>query len=232
MATSNSTALQVMTLGRKRGKQGVKFNSWCGFHEIEVNSGTHLFRLNIMICGCKRTPRGMHIYKLGERGESCHGNTTNVIVAARCKWLVCRGSFCRRSGGRLGIQEKCLSVFAAGRAWDRAGMASQANIVRCNCCAGRARLGASLLLLGACIFASSGGFLLCVLLGSSFCTMHWACPQFWFSEPLATQLCSFSLCHLVALPVAGGLELDDPWSPLQCKPFCDSVIATGEPLVL
>jgi len=29
---------------------------------------------------------------------------------------------------------------------------------------------------------------------------------------------------LAALPVAGGLELDDPWGPFQTKPFCDSII--------
>jgi len=28
----------------------------------------------------------------------------------------------------------------------------------------------------------------------------------------------------VALPVAGGLELDDPWGPFQPKPFYDSMI--------
>jgi len=29
---------------------------------------------------------------------------------------------------------------------------------------------------------------------------------------------------LVALPVAGELELDDPWGPFQPKPFYDSLI--------
>ena len=29
---------------------------------------------------------------------------------------------------------------------------------------------------------------------------------------------------LVALPVAGELELDDPWGPFQPEPFYDSVI--------
>ena len=29
---------------------------------------------------------------------------------------------------------------------------------------------------------------------------------------------------LEALPVAGGLELDDPWGPFQPKPSCDSMI--------
>lgn len=66
------------------------------FHEIEVNSGTDLFRLNIMICGCSRTLQGMHIYKLRGAGKSCHGNTTGVIVAVHHKCLVCHGSFSRR----------------------------------------------------------------------------------------------------------------------------------------
>jgi len=30
--------------------------------------------------------------------------------------------------------------------------------------------------------------------------------------------------RLVALPVAGGLELDDPWGPFQPKPFYNSIL--------
>ena len=34
----------------------------------------------------------------------------------------------------------------------------------------------------------------------------------------------YQIWRLVALPVAGGLELDDPWGPFQPGPFYDSVI--------
>ena len=35
---------------------------------------------------------------------------------------------------------------------------------------------------------------------------------------------SVSYWRLLALPVAGGLERDNPWGPFQPKPFYDSVI--------
>jgi len=38
----------------------------------------------------------------------------------------------------------------------------------------------------------------------------------------------YQIWRLVALPVAGGLELDDPWDPFQPKPFYDSFISTVE----
>jgi len=38
------------------------------------------------------------------------------------------------------------------------------------------------------------------------------------------NLVLFHIWRLVALPVAGGLELDDPWVPFQCKPFYDCMI--------
>jgi len=34
----------------------------------------------------------------------------------------------------------------------------------------------------------------------------------------------YEMGRLVALPVAGGLELNDPSGPFQPKPFCDSMI--------
>jgi len=33
------------------------------------------------------------------------------------------------------------------------------------------------------------------------------------------NLVEYQVWRLVALPVAGGLELDDPWGPLQFTPF-------------
>ena len=33
----------------------------------------------------------------------------------------------------------------------------------------------------------------------------------------------YQIWRVVVLPVAGRLELDDPWGPFQPKPFCDSV---------
>jgi len=38
------------------------------------------------------------------------------------------------------------------------------------------------------------------------------------------SLLQCQIWRLVALPVAAGLELDEPWSPFQPKPFYDSVI--------
>ena len=35
----------------------------------------------------------------------------------------------------------------------------------------------------------------------------------------------YQVWRLVALPVAGVLELDDPWGPFQPGPFCDSMIS-------
>ena len=38
------------------------------------------------------------------------------------------------------------------------------------------------------------------------------------------SLVYYQIWRLVALPVAGGLELDDPWGPFQPKPVYDSMI--------
>ena len=38
------------------------------------------------------------------------------------------------------------------------------------------------------------------------------------------NLVQYQIWRLVALPVAGGLELDDPWGPFEPKPFYDSMI--------
>ena len=38
------------------------------------------------------------------------------------------------------------------------------------------------------------------------------------------NLLLYQTWRLVALPVAGQLELDDPWGPFQPKPFCNSMI--------
>ena len=46
------------------------------------------------------------------------------------------------------------------------------------------------------------------------------------------SLVECQIWRLVPLPVAGGLELDDPWSPFQPKPFCDSMIPWGNRDVL
>ena len=36
----------------------------------------------------------------------------------------------------------------------------------------------------------------------------------------------YHIWSLMALPVAGALELDDPWGPFQPKPFYDSICFT------
>jgi len=36
----------------------------------------------------------------------------------------------------------------------------------------------------------------------------------------------YQIERLTTLPVAGGLEPDDPWGPFQPKPFYDSMIAS------
>jgi len=39
------------------------------------------------------------------------------------------------------------------------------------------------------------------------------------------SLVECQIWRLVPLPVAGGWELDDPWSPFQVKPFYDSTMS-------
>lgn len=81
----------------------------------KVNSGTHLLRLNIMICGCNWT---MHIYKLRRAGgelpwkyNQCH--SCSALQMAHVSWLIFQ-----KKQRRPGIKEKGLWMFAARHVWD------------------------------------------------------------------------------------------------------------------